>query len=390
MDSEEILLLLEEADSLYYISKGQGDKMSELQKHLEETRDEETQWQEQIYQSLVNLGQLIFEKESPEPSFAEPIEQSLVLIQEKEARFEELNKAGEKLVELSNLNDAIIQERKSIQEDLLNLHEKIGQEAWRLQKQGAWQDPAYVPVFDKLQKLEGRIQDADNDLFRLRSSVSPKGFFNKVNRVFQEKTKQTIKKTAGGSLEKQYTKAGELLLEFASFDKAFQELIPELYEQYHGVYSQWVEKEEKIHQVEEERKSILEQLAEDERQIPKIMSSLEEEIDKLRNDLDSKYQNLGRHYWENKKVPETWTNDIETLETLFGKAADLDKKAEELQIAISIEKMQSEKEAIEKKKVRKESQLAEIQDSIAEFNKSISAVNKEIKAAEKKIKDLQK
>lgn len=364
--------------------------MSELQKQLEEIRDEEKQWQEQIYQSLVNLGQLIFEKEKPESSFTEPIEESLVLIQEKEERFKELNQAGEKLIELSGQVSALKEEKKSLQLQLSNLHEKIGQEAWRLQKQGTWSDPAYVPVFDKLQKLEGRIQDADNDLFRLRSTVSPKGFFNKVNRVFQEKTKQTIKKSAGGSLEKQYIKAGELLLEFTSFDKAFQEHLPELYDEYHAVSSQWEDNEEKYHLLEEERKTLLEQIAEEERQIPRKMSNLEEEMDKIRNDLDSKYQNLGHHYWENRKIPESWTEEIHPLEALYEKAEAAEKKALELQTGISIEKMQSEKEVIEKKKAKKESQLAEIQESIADLNKSISAVNKEIKAAEKKIKDLQK
>jgi len=364
--------------------------MSDLQKLLLEAKDEEKQWQEQIYQSFVNLGQLLFEKEQPEASFIEPIEHSLVLIQEKEARFDELNQAGGKLTELATAISTLKQEKKDLEDSLQNLHEKIGQEAWRLQKQNVWDDPAYVPVFEKLQKLEGRIQDADNDLFRLRSSVTPKGFFSKVNRVFKEKTKQTIKKTAGGNLEKQYARVGELLLEFASFDDAFQQHIPELYEQYHLFYSQWEEKEDQIQKQEDERKSILDQIAQDEKQIPKAMSILEEETDALRSALDSKYQNLGRHYWENKKIPESWTEETEPLNQLFDKVETLHQKVEELQIGISIEKMQSEKEAIEKKKEKKEAQMAEIKKDIATLDKSIAAVNKEIKAAEKKIKDLQK
>jgi len=363
--------------------------MKEIKRQLEDVRDEQLEWEEQIQQFFINLGQLLL-KEEIEPSFREPIDQKKELIDEGQKKIISLNEILSSLNVLQEKEKDLKQRIEEYHKGMVDIYEEIGMEAYRLNKQGIWDEPGYQAVFEKLQKLEDKIQDADNDLFKLRTSLTSKGFFTKLNRKVREKTNQTIKKSAGDNMKKQYTKAGELLLEFASFEPHFQTELPELYKRYSAEAEVLEDLNNQLDDIEVERSKLQTKADVEIRNISKEITSTKQANEVLEEELEMLFLNLGKDHWENKKIPDSWKDQKDQYHALEEKRDLCVWKIEELQAQLSIDAMENDKQVLDKKRLKKLEQQEELQKDINTLEESINGIDTDMKEARKKMKKLQK
>lgn len=363
--------------------------MEDLKNKLVEAEDQRLQWLDQLNLSYTNLGQLLVEIGDVEESFLNPILEFQKNCETNSQRHGELNEIGAALEELKESSKAL-QDQILQQKPLWNdLYSNIGSESFKLHKRGELQDPGYGPVFEKLYRLEERIKNADNDLYQLRSNVRPKGIWNRLNKSIKEKTNQGKKKIAGDSMTKQLQQIGELLLGFTFFEQSFSEILPVQAEQFLHLRDQKEEWDEKLRDYQEQEEALIGKAGVPASHITKSLKQLQHELEQFQEELDHLYLNLGRHAWENHSIPKELDAQTKELESLQTSIESAERGVEKIKTSIALEQLMKNRDDWQKKKEKKEQQIADMNKDLKAINEALKGLDKEKADFEKQIADLE-
>lgn len=364
--------------------------MSDFRKELKSAEEKATQWEEQISTSLSNLGQLLIKKKKSDPSFTEPIEELQKKLEKNTEQKEQLEKIQKALEDLNKTRKLQKEQLKELEEEKEILFTEIGQEAYRLHKHKAWEEPSYKPVFEKLTRLEDKILEAENELYRLRSTVNSGSILNKIKSTFKTKARQSSKKNAGENMDKQYRKVAELLFAFNSFEPLLQEHLPELYKRYIQHSKRSEKYEENMESLGTEETKLLDKAGDNAKNLSKAIRQINDNNEILEEELDVQFITLGQDFWTNDKIPADWTKELDAHKQLLEQQEHNRIKIEKIHHQMELEKMTGERQGWEKKREQKEKQMQQLTGELEGIRSTLKEMDGKIKSKENKIKSLSK